>query len=73
MEFSGPPTLSRDAVPSLVNLSERLETADMDSLPALADEVAQGQKHQLAELESRNNFLQQLKVTLSVYYLCQRN
>ena len=62
MEFSGPPTPSRAALPILVNLSERLESANIDSLPALADEVAQGQKHQLAELQSRLNYLAQIKV-----------
>ena len=62
MEFSGPPKPSRDAVPTLVNLSERLESANVDSLPALADEVVQGQKHQLAELQSRLNYLEQIKV-----------
>eukprot|EP00794_Sanderia_malayensis_P009674 gene9674-10660_t len=61
MEFSGPPLPSRDTTSTLVNLSERLETADLDSLPALADEVAQGQKHQLAELEGRKQYLMQLK------------
>lgn len=62
MEFSGPPHPSRAALPRLMNLSERLESADIESLPALADEVAQGQKHQLAELQSRLNYLTEIKV-----------
>ena len=65
MEFSGPPRPSRESVPSLVNLSERLECANIDSLPALAGEVAQGQKHQLAELQTRLAYLQQIKVSFT--------
>ena len=65
MEFPGPPTPSRESVPILVNLSERLGCADVESLPALAGEVAQGQKHQLAELRTRLMYLQQTKVHFS--------
>ena len=64
MEFTGPRTTSRESVPTLVNLSERLECADIDSLPALAGEVAQGQKHQLTELQTRLVYLQQIKVKI---------
>lgn len=66
MEFAGPPTPSRVTLPLLVNLSERLECADVNSLPELAEEVAQGQKNQLVELQSRVDYLNQIKVSCFV-------
>ena len=70
--FAGPPRPTRAVIQeakSFLSLSRALESTELlnegtaiASLPALAGEVAIGQKHQIAELQRRQELLEQLKV-----------